>query len=171
MTVCVSLGVGVGGVLVRRKYVDDCLFKTCHLTYALSTEGFLRSNAQRDHLISFSWPCISNQAARTFHPPPQGLITKPTDSSVQNYSSRLQRSIYTAQHIVRYFFVSVPLQCLFMGRFQTSRAHGFQKGSLWALTKCAERAYEASHNSLMPCHYFKSEGNIKQIVNIDHFQG
>lgn len=171
--VCVCGGVCVSWAVlfqVRCKYVSDNLFKTCHSTYALITEGFLRNKAQDDHLISFSWPCISNQAALTFYPPPQGLITKPTDSSVQNYSSRLKSSIYTTQHIVRYFFVSVPLQCLFMGT-QTSRAHGLQKGSLWALTKSGERAYEASHYSLMACHYFKSELNIKQIVNTDHFQG
>lgn len=144
-------------------------------TYFFSGEGFLRNKAPQDQLISFSWPCISNQAALTFYPPPQGLITKPTDSSVQKIQLPHYHSIYTTQHIVGYFFVCMPLLCLclFVGRFQTSWAHGFPKGSLWALTKCM-KLRTILWSPAFDCLYFRSKGSkghIRQIVNTKHFQG
>lgn len=128
---------------VRNISLYYILFKIC-LFHFLSKREFLRTRAQQDHLISFSWPCILHRAALTFYPPPQGLITKPTDSAGPCYSSLIITVSYFS-HLLNIYHTAHVQICLCL------HATSVPMESLRALTVCTKQVLEAYYNTLGPC--------------------
>lgn len=118
-------------------------------TYFFSGEGFLRNKAPQDQLISFSWPCISNQAALTFYPPTSGVNYQAHRLiSAKNTAPPLSLNIYYTAHcwvFLCLYATSVPVPIC----RQISDILGtwFPKG----IPLSSYQVYEASHNTLEPC--------------------
>lgn len=165
-----------------------CFFKTSRFNTLLKWRGILKdwSSARSSHLLLMTLYLTSS--CLNFLSPASGVNYRAHRLSRAKlhffhyhrlfHSPPLICSIYTTQHMCKDISLSVCHFCVcarsFVGRFQTSRAHGFPEESLRVLTMCTM----LGATLWMPVFVLRAKVTLQashkvteQIVNTKHIQG
>lgn len=144
---------GVLSFQVSSKYLRCILFKIYHFDVVFfKWKGIIKhqSSARSFHLLLMT--LYLTTCCLNLYPPPQGLITKPTDSAEPNYSLLVSTvsltsttcSIKHTAHVQIFLCLYATLLDMtrqFLGRFLTSLAFGFPVESLLSCFLVSSRVY------------------------------